>query len=68
MTVPTASESRFMTAIQVAKLLQVSPDQVRIWAHDGVLPGRWLGRGVGYRFTHADVEALLEAKDRERNR
>lgn len=47
-----------LTAPQVAKMLSVSAETIRVWAKDGKLPSITLPAGR-LRFRRADIEAIL---------
>ena len=55
----TATEERYLTAREVAQILNVCDWTVRNYANAGALPVRRLPGG-GMRFRKEDVEALLE--------
>ena len=56
----------FLRPVDVAHLLDCSPDDVYPLAQSGVLPA--IKRGRYYRFRHEDVEAYLEKREEERER
>ena len=54
-----ASPIRMLTASEVAHLLHVHPNTVRIWSKIGVLKAYRIGKRRDYRFKPADVETFL---------
>lgn len=48
---------------QVAALIGITPDTVRKWANDGILPTQRIRAGGHRRFRRSDVEALLRSGD-----
>lgn len=54
-----ASPSRMLTVTEVAHLLHVHPNTVRLWSKIGVLKAYRIGKRRDYRFKLADVETFL---------
>jgi excisionase family DNA binding protein len=59
-----ASPQRMLTVTEVAHLLHVHPNTVRLWSKMGVLKAYRIGKRRDYRFSIADVETFLH-KDGE---
>jgi excisionase family DNA binding protein len=58
------SPQRMLTVTEVAHLLHVHPNTVRLWSKMGVLKAYRIGKRRDYRFNVADVESFLH-KDGE---
>lgn len=56
---PNADE--WLTPRQAAALVGITPDTIRKWANDGVLPTQRVRAGSHRRFRRSDVEALIRA-------
>ena len=54
-----ASITRMLTVSEVAHLLHVHPNTVRLWSKIGVLKAYRIGKRRDYRFNLADVETFL---------
>ena len=54
-----ASPSRMLTVTEVAHLLHVHPNTVRLWSKMGVLKSYRIGKRRDYRFNPADIETFL---------
>ena len=54
-----ATPSRMLTVSEVAHLLHVHPNTVRLWSKIGVLKAYRIGKRRDYRFNPADVETFL---------
>jgi excisionase family DNA binding protein len=53
------SSSRMLTVTEVANLLHVHPNTIRLWSKIGVLRSYRIGKRRDYRFLIADVETFL---------
>ena len=56
-----ASTQRMLTVTEVAHLLHVHPNTVRLWSKIGVLQAYRIGKRGDYRFRPADIETFLGA-------
>jgi len=54
-----ASPSRMLNVTEVAHLLHVHPNTVRLWSKIGVLKAYRIGKRRDYRFNLADIETFL---------
>jgi excisionase family DNA binding protein len=54
-----ASPLRMLTVTEVAHLLHVHPNTVRMWSRIGVLKAYRIGKRRDYRFNLADVKTFL---------
>ena len=54
-----ASPQRMLTATEVAHLLHVHPNTIRMWSKIGVLKAYRIGKRRDYRFKVTDVETFL---------
>ena len=53
---------KYLTVEQVADLLSVTPELVRMWIHDGRVRATMLGgRKLGWRIAESEIERLVEA-------
>jgi transcriptional repressor of dcmA and dcmR len=50
---------RMLTVAEVARLLHVHPNTVRLWSRIGVLKAYRIGKRRDYRFSPADVQTFL---------
>ena len=55
----TVSISGMLTVSEVAHLLHVHPNTIRLWSKIGALKSYRIGKRRDYRFSHADVETFL---------
>ncbi len=55
-----ASSARMLTVNEVANLLHVHPNTVRLWSKLGVLKAYRIGKRRDHRFIIADLETFLE--------
>ena len=53
------SPSRMLNVTEVAHLLHVHPNTIRLWSKIGVLKAYRIGKRRDYRFNPADVETFL---------
>jgi excisionase family DNA binding protein len=53
------SRSGMLTVTEVAHLLHVHPNTIRLWSKIGVLKAYRIGKRRDYRFNPADVETFL---------
>ena len=53
------SPPRLLTAAEVAHLLHVHPNTVRLWSRIGVLKAYRIGKRRDYRFSPADIQTFL---------
>lgn len=53
------SPARMLTVTEVAHLLHVHPNTVRLWSKLGVLKAYRIGKRRDYRFNMADIETFL---------
>lgn len=51
----------WLTPRQAADLIGITPDTIRKWARDGVLPSQRVRAGSHRRFRHSDVVALIQS-------
>ena len=54
-----ASTTRMLTVTEVAHLLHVHPNTVRLWSKLGVLKAYRIGKRRDYRYNMADIETFL---------
>ena len=54
-----SSPLRMLTVTEVAHLLHVHPNTVRLWSRIGVLKAYRIGKRRDYRFNLADVKTFL---------
>lgn len=54
-----ASLPRMLNVAEVAHLLHVHPNTIRMWSQIGVLKAYRIGKRRDYRFSLADVETFL---------
>jgi excisionase family DNA binding protein len=54
-----ASPSRMLTVTEVAHLLHVHPNTVRLWSRIGVLKAYRIGKRRDHRFSMKDIETFL---------
>jgi excisionase family DNA binding protein len=54
-----ASPTRMLNVTEVAHLLHVHPNTVRLWSKIGVLKAYRIGKRRDYRFNLTDVETFL---------
>jgi excisionase family DNA binding protein len=54
-----ASMLRMLTVTEVAHLLHVHPNTVRLWSQIGVLKAYRIGKRRDYRFIPGDIESFL---------
>jgi len=54
------TDSRMLTTTEVAHLLHVHPNTVRLWANKELLHAYRLGTRGDRRFTHRDVDDFLQ--------
>jgi excisionase family DNA binding protein len=53
-----------LTVREVAALLKIHPETVRVWLREGIFPGAYqLPRRSGWRVPWSDVEALTLKKE-----
>lgn len=50
---------RMLTVAEVAHLLHVHPNTIRLWSKIGVLKAYRIGKRRDYRFSLADIETFL---------
>jgi len=53
------SSSRMLTVTEVANLLHVHPNTIRLWSKIGALKAYRIGKRRDFRFSIADVETFL---------
>lgn len=51
--------SRMLTVAEVAHLLHVHPNTIRLWSRIGVLKAYRIGKRRDYRFSPADIQTFL---------
>jgi excisionase family DNA binding protein len=56
-----ASTTRMLTITEVAHLLHVHPNTVRLWSRIGVLKAYRIGKRRDYRFNPTDIETFLRS-------
>lgn len=54
--------SKFLTAVEVADRLQVTPATVKRWLREGKMAGVMLGDRAGWRVAEDDLHAYLRAQ------
>lgn len=54
-----ASLPRMLTVAEVAHMLHVHPNTVRLWSRIGVLKAYRIGKRRDYRFSPADIQTFL---------
>ena len=54
-----ASPQRMLTVTEVAHLLHVHPNTIRMWSKIGVLKAYRIGKRRDYRFKVTDIETFL---------
>ena len=54
-----ASPQRLLTVTEVAHLLHVHPNTIRMWSKIGVLKAYRIGKRRDYRFKVTDIETFL---------
>jgi len=54
-----ASSPRMLTVSEVAHLIHVHPNTVRLWSKIGVLKAYRIGKRRDYRFDPSDIETFL---------
>jgi excisionase family DNA binding protein len=54
-----ATPPRMLTVAEVAHLLHVHPNTVRLWSRIGVLRAYRIGKRRDYRFSPADIQTFL---------
>jgi excisionase family DNA binding protein len=54
-----APGSRMLTVAEVAHLLHVHPNTIRLWSRIGVLKAYRIGKRRDYRFSPADIQTFL---------
>ena len=63
------SDSRLLTVTEVARILHVHPNTVRLWSKIGVIKAYRIGKRRDYRFHMSDIEAFLrkngESQDKQ---
>jgi excisionase family DNA binding protein len=52
-------QTRMLTAAEVAHLLHVHPNTIRLWSRIGVLKAYRIGKRRDYRFRAADIQSFL---------
>jgi excisionase family DNA binding protein len=57
------SPPRMLTVSEVAHLLHVHPNTIRLWSKIGVLKAHRIGKRRDYRFSMDDVETFLHKED-----
>ncbi len=57
-----ASEDRWLSCTQIAKMLSLNNQTIRGWLRDGLLKGVNVGGSAGYRVKESDLQAFLAAK------
>jgi excisionase family DNA binding protein len=58
-----AQTPRMLTVSEVAHILHVHPNTVRLWSKIGVLKAHRIGKRRDYRFKMADIETFLGKDD-----
>jgi excisionase family DNA binding protein len=53
------SPSRMLTATEVAHLLHVHPNTIRLWSRIGVLKAYRIGKRRDFRYRAADIQSFL---------
>jgi excisionase family DNA binding protein len=56
---------RLLTVNEVAHLLHVHPNTIRLWSKIGALKAYRIGKRRDYRFNLSDVETFLDKDSRE---
>lgn len=54
---------RWFTTAEIAELLKVHEQTVRVWLRTGRLPGRNFGKRTGWRVKESDLAAFLEGEE-----
>jgi excisionase family DNA binding protein len=54
-----ASPARMLTVTEVAHLLHVHPNTIRLWSKIGVLKAYRIGKRRDYRFSPEDIQTFL---------
>ena len=54
-----------LTVTEVARILHVHPNTVRLWSTIGVLKSFRIGKRRDYRFSPTDIETFLYKEDRK---
>lgn len=55
-----SSPTRMLTVAEVAHLLHVHPNTIRLWSKIGVLKAYRIGKRRDYRFDIADIKTFLD--------
>jgi excisionase family DNA binding protein len=55
-----ASPPQMLTVAEVAHMLHVHPNTVRLWSRIGVLKAYRIGKRRDYRFSPADIQTFLQ--------
>ena len=58
---------QMLTVAEVAHLLQVHPNTVRLWSRIGVLKAYRIGKRRDYRFNPADIQTFLQRDENPEN-
>ena len=61
------SSTRLLNVSEVAHLLHIHPNTVRLWSKIGVLKSYRIGKRRDYRFDPAEIESFLYRKDNKSN-
>ena len=57
------SPPRMLTVAEVAHMLHVHPNTIRLWSRIGVLKAYRIGKRRDYRFSTADIQTFLHREE-----